>query len=604
MRISPSCVSDLGASLARRVQRAALAFVFLTTLLLAAGCERQVGPPLLEPTELAPREVEPGDRLEVHGSAFPQGRAARVTFRGTVFRAGSPALRGVTVDVEGTVTTPDRIEITVDDELADRLCGRGERAAHATFRGDVEVAFASSMPGAPPLVGLLRGATLDVLPSSARASAVEDRIAEGGRVLAFLGVAPGAPSARGLPIEQVGAGSIAERSGILVGDVLAAVDGVNVLSLGDVAPASARSTELVIRRGESGLEETKTVSLLGFSGDRIPPEYASALVILGLALASLLLFVAPGPPSIAVLEARIAAALRRWSVRALASALFGTGRHAALSAILSAVIAALALTPYVVGPEIDGPLMLVAAGAMLVWSRVAAAKGMIASLRTTLQIGAAALVMALAVALAVAQVGAIELLEIVRAQGGAPWQFNAAQKPACAIAFVVYAAAVVAVLRTRSSRRGGAAAPAAPARAALLERAGLLLAAALGVIVFLGGWQLPGIGAPRGRGLLLASAALLVTKTWAVSALLLAASRVAPRRGVSDVPRLALKRLVPALVAAGCVVAASRRVAPSLAIEAALGITVVAVAALLVVRTAARVWTALTRPEPRASPFL
>ncbi|MBN9166943.1 MAG: hypothetical protein J0I07_38790, partial [Myxococcales bacterium] len=404
--------------------------------LLVMGCERQIAPPLVEVTELTPREIEPGDRLEIRGNGFPQGRTGRVTLEGTVFRPGEPPMRGVSIDTEGTVATPDRLELVVREALAEQLCGRGDWAAHATFRGDVEVAFASDNQGAPPLVGVLRGVELDVMPSSARASVLEGRIAEGRRVLAFFGIAPGAPSPRGLPIEQVGAGSPAERAGM-------------------------------IRHGDSGTEETKTLSLIEYSGERIPTEYAPALLIVGLALAVLVLLVLPGPPSLAALEHRIASRVRRTTWRALLHALFGSGRHAALSAIVSAVIATFALTPYVVGREVDGVVLLVASTSMLVASRVVRERGPLASLRTLLRMALAVVAMAGALALAIGQVGALELAEIVRIQGGAPWQFNAARHPSCAVLAVVYAAAIAGVLRTRPSEQPAqeSLAPSSPAPA-------------------------------------------------------------------------------------------------------------------------------------------
>jgi len=579
-------------------RHALFACLCATAFLITSGCERQIAPPLVEVTELAPREVEPGDRLELHGTGFPQGRTGRVTLEGTVFRAGEPPFRGVSIDLEGTVATPDRLEIVVRDTLADRLCGRGDHAAHATFRGDVEVAFASNIAGAPPLVGVLRGATLDVLPASARASVLDARIAEGGRVLAFLGVAPGPASPRGLPIEKVHAGSLAERAGIQVGDVLASVDGVNVLSLGDVVPASGRSVEMAIRSGDSGTVETKTFSLIEYSGERVPAEYAPALVVVGLALALLVLLVLPGPASLAALEMRIASRVRTARPRDLFAALFGTGRHAALSAIFSAVVAAFALTPYVVGREVDGVVLLAAAATMLVWSRMAAEPGMLAWLRTLARMLLVVLAMVGAVTLAIGQVGAIELAEIVRIQGGAPWQWSAARHPSCAILAVVYGGAIVGLLRVRSR-------DVRPRHAlALLERGGVLLVSALGVTLFLGGWQLPGLIDARTRSLLLAAAVLFVLKTWLVTALVFATSRVLATYHPRDLQSLVAKRLVPGLVLGGALVAASRRIVPSVAIETAFGATLVALVVLFSVRMAARVRSALSRPEPHASPFL
>lgn len=575
-------------------------------LFLVSGCERHVAPPLVEVTELSPREIESGDRLEVHGSGFPQGRTGRVTLEGTLFRSGEAPIRGVSIETAGTVSAPDRLEIVVRDALAERFCGTGDHAAHATFRGDVEISFASNTPGAPPLVGTLRGATLDVQPSSVRASVTDARVAEGKHVLSFLGILPGVPTPRGIPIEQVQSGSPADHANIQVGDVIVSVDGVHVLSFGDLVPASARAAELTIRHADSGIEETTAISLLAYSGERIPTEYAPALVVVGLAIAVLLLLVLPGPPSLAALEMRIASRVRKTTLRALLGTLLGHGRHAALSAILSAIVAGLALTPYVFGPEIDGLVLLAGAGSMLVWSRIAIERGALASLRTLVRAAAAVLAMAVGVALTIAQVGAIELAEIVRVQGGAPWQFNAARHPACAVLAVVYGAALITIIRTRppasavlpmdEQRR-----PPLPAHALLLERAGVLLAAALGVAVFFGGWQVPGVSA---RGLLLVSASVFVVKTWTAAGVVFGVSHLMSSLRPHEVVRLVWRRFLPGLLLAATLVAVSRRLVPSLTLETGFGVTLVAVTVLFFVRLGARVRVAVARPEPRASPFL
>src|SRR5262245_15258465 len=71
-----------------------VAFIFAW---LGLACEHPTAPPLIAADELAPREAEVGDRLEVKGSGFPKGRTARMTFRGTLHRPGEPPTR---VDVE------------------------------------------------------------------------------------------------------------------------------------------------------------------------------------------------------------------------------------------------------------------------------------------------------------------------------------------------------------------------------------------------------------------------------------------------------------------------------------------------------------------------
>ena len=563
-------------------------FLLFCLLSLLLGCERQIPPPLVEVTDLAPRAVEPGDHLEVHGTGFPQGRVGRVTLTGAVYRPGESPQRNVSFDVEGTVATPDRLELVVRESLAEHFCGRGDHAAHATFVGEVEVSFASINPGAPPLVGHLRETTLDILPASARASVTDARAAEGAKVLAFLGIVPGAVTGRGAPVEQVQPGSLAEHAQIQVGDVLAGADGVHVLGLGDIVPASSRAIELSVRHADSGAEETKSLSLVEYSGDRVPIEYAPALVIVGLAIAVLVLLVVPGPPALAAFELRVASSVRGLGWRPFARGLFGTGRTAAVSTLVSSLVAGLALMPWVVSPEADGVVLLAVTGALFVWARVAGAKGLGASTKTLLQALSGVLVLAATVVLVIVQVGAIELAEIVRTQGVLPWQLVATRHPSLAVAGCVYGAAIIALLRVRSQ---------APSKhGVLLERAALLFASALFVALFLGGWQLP-----AGR---LACAAFFLAKTWLVTGIFLGVAHVLPSTTGGAVPRLVLRRLLPGVLLAAGLVAASRFLVPGLAIETAFGATIVAVVVLFVVRLAARVRIAAIAPEPHASSSL
>jgi NADH-quinone oxidoreductase subunit H len=596
-----------------RLARVVAPLLVALLLVVVAGCDRTVAPPLVEVTELAPREVELGDRLEVHGSGFPQGRTGRVSLRGAIHRAGeakSVAL-GPGIETEGTVVTPSMLEIVVREPLTERFCGRGDQASHATFRGDVDVSFASSTPGAPPLVGTLRGATLDVQPASVRASVAEARALEGGRVLSFLGIVVGAATARGLPIEQIAPGSQAERAGIEVSDLLVAADGVHSLSIADVLAASSRSIELTIRHGDTSPDEVKTLSLVGFATERIPTDYAPALVIVGLALSVLFILLLPGPRALGTLEQTLASRLRSTTPRALAIALFGTGASLAASILVSAVALGFALTPYVVTPEADGVALFAASASLLVWSKLASERGLWATLGVLGRASLEALAMAAAFALTVLHVGAVELAEIVRVQGGSPWRWNAARQPACAVLVLADLLCLVLLLRMRACGRGPGlkSGPQTGARpyAVVLERAGLLLASALAAAVFFGGWQLPGWteGRARGASLLLAGgAAIFLLKTWAIFGAVLAASRVAPPVSPAEQKRLVLRRVVPALALGAGLVAVSRRLVPGSVSLGVFGAVAVAVVVLLGLRLVTRIHAAVARPEPHASPFL
>jgi NADH-quinone oxidoreductase subunit H len=550
--------------------------VLLTLVALLTGCERTVAPPLVEVTELAPKEIEPGDRLEIHGTGFPQGRAGHLVLEGTAYRPGEAPQTHLTVEADGVVAAPDRMEVVVRESFAERLCGHGDRAAHATFKGDVLVSFASNDPTAPPLVGRLKNASLDVQPSSVRATVLDARTAEGTRLLGFLGITPGTASPRGIPVEKVEPGSLAERAQIQTGDIVSAVDGVHVLALADIAPASARTAELTIRHGESGIEDTKTVSLLDYSGERVPREYAPALLIVGLALAVLVLLVLPGPSALAGLELRIATHVRKTSWPEMLRGLVG---NPAIAVLATALLIAFALTPWIIGKEVDGVALFALASVLFIGARVAKARGAVETLKTGFDAFCLVVVIAAALALAVAQVGAIELSEIVRLQGKLPWQLEATRHPACAVLAVVYFASIVTLLRTRSETERR------------LEHAAVLFACGLGVAIFLGGWQLGG-------------AAGFALKTWLLTAICLGARKVTTKMDRSLTRRLLLRRLLPGLAVAAALVAISRRIVPNLAVETAIGATLVALIGLFLLRVAVRVRYAIGRPEPHASPFI
>src|ERR1700723_3755862 len=112
-----------------RLLLAVLAFAALATL---AGCQRDVGPQLIEVVDLAPHEVERGDRVELIGASFPQGKKADVTFRGDLHRPGErPASAEIVAD--GTATAASQIEIDFTEGLEELFCGVGESSTHTTF---------------------------------------------------------------------------------------------------------------------------------------------------------------------------------------------------------------------------------------------------------------------------------------------------------------------------------------------------------------------------------------------------------------------------------------------------------------------------------------
>jgi hypothetical protein len=88
--------------------------VVLLALECAAGCElHDASPNLLEVTDLNPHSLEVGDRLTLNGSGFPEGRTARISFHGDVFRAGQTPLHDVTIVAPAAASEPHSITVTL-----------------------------------------------------------------------------------------------------------------------------------------------------------------------------------------------------------------------------------------------------------------------------------------------------------------------------------------------------------------------------------------------------------------------------------------------------------------------------------------------------------
>jgi NADH-quinone oxidoreductase subunit H len=125
--------------------------------------------------------------------------------------------------------------------------------------------------------------------------------------------------------------------------------------------------------------------------------------------------------------------------------------------------------------------------------------------------------------------GGIHVGDAVRTQGGAPWNWSAAESPMLAAALLVLIASAVFVAppRLAPEHRG---AGALVAMLAITHWLNTLFVAGVAAALFLGGWRMPGVSPTDPSHVLRAAgAAVFLLKTWAVLGVVLCAGWVAAR---------------------------------------------------------------------------
>jgi hypothetical protein len=564
------------------------ALLAAAALSLVAGCGRDRTPQLIRVSDVTPRELEVGDRLEIAGDGFPQGRIAHVRFQGTLHRPGEADVTGADVEADGLVTGPSVVRVPFDAALQARFCGAGRKATHTTFEGDVEVAFEAAAPGAPPVAGRATGVVLDVRPGAGQPSRAD--LAEGERTLSALGLRlDGAEhGARGLLVDAVEPASRAARAGLLPGDLVVAFGGVRAASLADVRLAPAQSTvELRVRRGATGAEQTHVVDVVGLA-PASSAEGLAALVLLALAAAALLLGLGPRSLRATLAEARLAARLRSFapSARSGLERLVRRPGTASLTAAALVPPLTVAFGPWAFGADADAAVLVTIANtAFLAAALVTRGWGCGGALRTFAHALAFVAPSSVATVATVLVTGTLRMREIQSLQGGWPWEWHAFRHPP---ALVLAALALAPLASPARAQVRGPLGPEMPDAARASFRFiewihGSFVCTLLVGLVF-GGGAVPGEprGAmPSGLAPIALSGGVLLLKSLALLGAL-AVARVALRvRTIADVTATTLRRTLPiALVASGAwlvdATCASERV--SLAAGAvACGVTVVAV---------------------------
>lgn len=578
-----------------RIPASLIALFAVLFALSSSGCSYTDSPPqLLNVLDFAPREAEVGDRLEVIGSGFPEGKPARVLFKGTLSRPGKKPVKGQEIEVEATSTSSDRIEMILTEGLQNAFCGVGDKAAHTTFDGDVIASFPASTPGALPITGSVRHVRVDLRPPTARRAVVQAREDEGQRALQFMGVgtASDSPSSGGLLITEVRPLSPADLAGLLVGDLITTFDGVRVMSKSDVNPSGASRFALIaVRRAGVEGEDARQISVEGFHPSA-PADLLGAALILLIAAAIILLFMAPVAGIITWVERRVSARMQSrigpnragpqgflvWMADGIKSImkedivptesdkpLFRLAPYLVFLGV-SATFCVMPFGQHLIAADLDIGILFVIAVTSLVtiglmmggwasnnkWS-------MLGGIRSAAQIISYEIPGAVAIVCIVMMTGSLRVQDIIGAQGGWPWEWYMFRTPITFVLFFLWFTTALAegnrapfdLPEAESELVAGYSTEYSGMRYLFFffaEWANVFVMCGIASALFLGGWQLPGYTAREQEAsfaLQCAGAVVFQLKSWFLIFVVIWIRWTLPRVRIDQMMNLCWKWFVP-----------------------------------------------------------
>lgn len=587
----------------------ATALSWLCLLCLLCGCASDAErPSLLNVIGVQPKELSAGDELEVVGTNFPEGKPATIAFRGALHRPGQAPKQDVEIVIAASSSSRNRVAVVLDEVALSEFAGRGAEGAHTTFRGRVVAAFAPRTAGAPPVTGTLEGVEVDFYPSDVPQGVAAQLEQDGQRAAALLGLEfDTKASGLGLPVKSVAAGSRAEEAGVKVDDRVIALDGVRLYELSDFVPSGrSQVAELQLIRGRVKDPLFRSVDVHGFR-DAPPEDLLWAGVAVGVVCIALLAFLLPVAGVVGWFERRVVQRMRGVGREARRLGAWGWLRRVFGSMFREEVIpgsddsAALRVIPYLmflgssamftvvsfghplIEPELDlGALFLgtvtalVCTGLMLGGWRPRGRWSLFGGMGAALQTLSYEIPSLAAILVVVLLSGSVRLGDIVAAQGGLPWEWFIFKNPITFLMFLLFFVPALSEgsrahqelpeadweqpgpLSDRASTPGSRVSPSGLPKFRSVRTRHLMFFAewghvfvmsGLGAVLFLGGWQLPGVS--RGLAVSTPSLGLLAAlvfnlKAWALTLFVLWVRWALPRIRVDQLIGVCWKWFVPA----------------------------------------------------------
>jgi NADH-quinone oxidoreductase subunit H len=567
-------------------------------------------PDLLTMIDVVPREVDVGDRIEVLGINLPTGEAkeAKVIFRGELKRPGQSPLIDQVIEIDAAHLANDKVSMVFTEGLQSRFCGRGDEAIHTTFRGDVTVELAPAKEGGIPVAGTVKGITLDFLSPTPRRAVLEARGKEGARTLEFLGITPAAdsPAAGGLTVGTVKPASPADRAQIVAGDLIVSFEGVRVKSVGDVIPSGhERLPAIGIQRGDAPVIE-RQISLSGYKASA-PTDLLGAGIVLGIAAAIILLFMAPTAGIITWVERRVSGRMQSrigpnragpqgflvWIADGIKSImkediipaesdqlLFRLAPYLVFVGV-SATFVVMPFGQYLIAADLDIGILFVIAVTSLVtiglmtggwasnnkWS-------LLGGIRSAAQIISYEIPGAVAIVCIVMMTGSLRMQDIIGAQGGPggsfimaggwPWYWFVFKNPITFALFFLYFTTALAegnrapfdLPEAESELVAGYSTEYSGMRYLFFffaEWANVFVMSGIASALFLGGWQIPGVSPAQQEahfGLQLLGAFIFLLKSWVLIFVVVWIRWTLPRVRIDQMMNLCWKWFVPLSFAA------------------------------------------------------